>query len=501
MVRVALGLRRRKRAEPWITASIRAALSSLPTAGFSSQSLAVQNDQFRRYNSPVSTVDHHSGELSTPGTKGSKTLSRGLGQITQPIKGNSRGASKEAIQQVEKVEVDETEEFNGHDRKRAAHSEDDTSASMSDAMDNDEEHESMMDDSDMDSDDDGATIITPNHIFRGVEQKSFDKLPEKEQEKARRKMMDQLISAALGGREGEEESGPVPEDEQRSLRVGIIGAVNAGKSTLTNLMVGTKVAAVSRKRNTTLSEILGIVTIGKTQILLYDTPGLVLDILGSPSKTDTRRRSESAWQLFSHCEVLLVLVDAYRQINKPDKRVLRLVESLGSDENSHLKKCLVLNKVDIVESKKQLLPLAQEFGKLPGYENIFMVSALTGSGVRDIADYLSDQAVLRPWEEEPDPLNEETIRTLSMEVVREHLLDRVHEEIPYELDHQLVDWQELEDGSLRVEQHFYLPKKGQCRVVVGKGGSKIREIGMKACEELRRLLDRKVHLFLEVKQG
>ncbi|MCO5547382.1 hypothetical protein L7F22_000831 [Adiantum nelumboides] len=187
--------------------------------------------------------------------------------------------------------------------------------------------------------------------------------------------------------------------------------------------------------------------------------------------------------------------------HRPDKRVLRLVERLGAEESCHIKKSLVLNKVDIVEEKRLLLPLAQEFGKLPGYDNIFMVSALSGSGVSDIASYLMDQAVLRPWEEEPGPLNEETIRTLAMEVVREHLLDRVHEEIPYELNHQLVDWQELEDGSLRIEQHFYLPKKGQCKIVVGKSGSKIREIGIKACEELRKLLNRKVHLFLEVKHG
>ncbi|KAH7295721.1 hypothetical protein KP509_27G062200 [Ceratopteris richardii] len=398
------------------------------------------------------------------------------------------------------------------DQSRAAQYHD-SSESMDDQTEGGDLLEVMEDDSDidsdndgvrvttqdeLDSDDDGARIITPNDVFAGIERRTFEKLPEKEQEKVTRKMMDQLISAALDEPD-EVEDGEVPEDQQYSVRVGIIGAVNAGKSSLTNFMVGTKVAAVSRKRNTTISEILGVVTKGKTQIVLYDTPGLVLDILGKPSKSDVRHRSESAWQLFYHCEVLLVLVDAYRQIHKSDKRVIRLVEKLGSEVSPNLKKSLVLNKVDIVENKKQLLPLAQQFENLPGYENIFMISALTGSGVKDVVSYLSSQAVKRPWEEDPDPLNEDAVRTLSMEVVREHLLDLVHEEIPYELDHQLVDWQELDDGSLRIEQHLYLPKKGQCRIIVGKHGSKIREIGTKACMELRKLLNRKVHLFLEVK--
>lgn len=353
---------------------------------------------------------------------------------------------------------------------------------------------------DSDSEDDADEIITAQEVLRGVQMDAFHKLPEKEQEKLGKSVAEKLLSSALDEPD-EEEDGPVPKHKQYSLRVGILGAANAGKSMFTNFMVGTKVAAVSRKRNTTLSEILGVMTKGNTQILFYDTPGLVLDILGRPSKTDTRRRSESAWQLFAHCEVLIVLVDSYRQIHKPDKRILRLVEKLGMEENPHPKRVLCLNKVDIVENKKDLLPLAKLFEKLPGYESIYMISALTGSGVKDIMKYLMGEAVLRPWEEDPDPLNEETVKTLSMEIVREYLLNYVHEEIPYELDHQLTDWQELEDGSLRIEQQFYLPKKGQCRIVVGKGGSKIREIGMKACEELRQLLGRKVHLFIEVKHG
>ncbi|MCO5547380.1 hypothetical protein L7F22_000829 [Adiantum nelumboides] len=253
--------------------------------------------------------------------QGSKRLSRRIVQEGQHFKGSSRGASKKGIQQF-KDEADSGAEGSlqvskkQHNQKRgASHDLDNLYESQSDDMEYIDKLDAVMDESDMDSDDGDARIITPDDIFRGIEQESYNKLPEKEQDKARKKMMDQLISAALDETD-EAEDGPVPEDEQHSLRVGIIGAVNAGKSTLTNLMVGTKVAAVSRKRNTTLSEILGIVTIGKYQILLYDTPGLVLDILGKPSKTDTRSRSESAWQLFSHCEVLLVLVDAYRQIHK-----------------------------------------------------------------------------------------------------------------------------------------------------------------------------------------
>lgn len=433
------------------------------------------------------------------------SFSRGTRRNSQRVNDSLRDTSKGQMQQLQNQADSDTKggshsmDNSSDDKVGASYDMDDGSEDASDGL-GDDDNEAMPYDMDSDSGDDGAEVITPQEVLRGIKKDAFHKLSAKEQDKVRKLIADELISAALDEPD-EEEDGPIPEDEQRSLRVGIIGAVNAGKSSLTNFMVGTKVAAVSRKRNTTLSEILGVVTNGNTQILLYDTPGLVLDILGRPSKTDTRRRSESAWQLFSHCEVLLILVDAYRQIHKPDKRVLRLVEKLGMEENPHPKRVLVLNKVDIIENKKELLPLAKHFEKLLGYESIFMVSALTGSGVKDIVNYLNDQAVLRAWEEEPNPLNEETIKTLSMEVVREHLLDRVHEEIPYELDHQLIDWEELEDGSLRIEQHFYLPKKGQCRIVVGKSGSKIREIGIKACEELRTLLGRKVHLFLEVKHG
>ncbi|KAI5068413.1 hypothetical protein GOP47_0016758 [Adiantum capillus-veneris] len=310
-----------------------------------SQGVSTQcHDLLKRYNSSVAVLSRVSTQshdllkryyssvavLSNPTTKGYKRLSRGL-------KGSSRGSSKEGVQQFEDKAESSNEESSKSFRKQrdwkraaphkqkkapphnlkkaASHNLDDASESQSDDMAYNENLDAVSDDSDMDSDDDDTKIISPNDIFRGIEQESFKKLPKKEQEKATRKMMDQLISEALDGPE-EAEDGPVPEDEQRSLRVGIIGAVNAGKSTLINLMVGTKVAAVSRKRNTTLSEILGIVTNGRYQILLYDTPGLVLDILGRPSKSDTRHRSESAWQLFSHCEVLLVLVDAYRQLHK-----------------------------------------------------------------------------------------------------------------------------------------------------------------------------------------
>eukprot|EP00249_Psilotum_nudum_P012538 c23843_g1_i1 orf=345-1682(+) len=175
-----------------------------------------------------------------------------------------------------------------------------------------------------------------------------------------------ILSAALDEDHGED--GLVPIYRQKSLRVGILGAANAGKSSLTNWLVGRKVAAVSRKRNTTLSEILGTLTKGDTQILFYDTPGLVLDILGHPSKTDTRYRSENAWQLRDHCEVLVVILDAYRQIMRPDKRVSRLVERFGKEECPHPKRVLCLNKVDIIKRKSDLLPLATQFGNLPGYE-------------------------------------------------------------------------------------------------------------------------------------
>ncbi|KAJ4975076.1 hypothetical protein NE237_000182 [Protea cynaroides] len=309
-----------------------------------------------------------------------------------------------------------------------------------------------------------------------------------------------LLHAALEKPDDvEEEDMVVKEEDQRSLSVGIIGAPNAGKSALTNFMVGTKVAAVSRKTNTTIQEVLGVMTKGVTQICFFDTPGLMLKSSGYPYKTDMNVRVESAWSSVDLYDVLIVIFDVHRHLSKPDKRVIKLIKHLGAQAHPKQKRVLCMNKVDLVEVKKDLLKVGEEFGDLPGYERYFMISGLKGSGVKDLTQYLMGQAFKRPWDEDPITLTEDVMKNISLEVVREKMLHHIHQEIPYTLDHRLMDWKELRDGSLRIEQHFITNKQSQRKIIVGKNGSKIGRIGMEANEELRSIFKRQVHLILQVR--
>ncbi|AQK40988.1 GTP-binding protein ERG [Zea mays] len=308
-----------------------------------------------------------------------------------------------------------------------------------------------------------------------------------------------LLDAALEPPdEDEDDLGEVKEEDQMSLSVGIVGAPNAGKSSLTNTMVGTKVAAVSRKTNTTTHEILGVLTKGNTQICFFDTPGLMLGHHGFPYR-DVTVRVESAWSSINLYDLLIVMFDVNRHLNLPDSRVIKLIKRFGTEVNPNQRRILCMNKVDLVEDKKDLLKVAKEFEDLPGYERYFMVSGLKGKGVKDLIQYLMDQAVRRPWDEEPTVMTEEVMKTISLEVVREKMLHHIHQEIPYVIEHRLMGWKELKDGSLRVEQHFIAPKQSQRQILVGKNGSKIGRIGIEANEELRSIFKRDVHLILQVR--
>lgn len=336
-----------------------------------------------------------------------------------------------------------------------------------------------------------------------IDIKSSSKAVEREEQKRRRAaiLARTLLEAALekGDEEDEEvDCLSVKEEDQKSLSVGIIGAPNAGKSALTNFMVGTKVAAVSRKTHTTTHEVLGVMTKGNTQICFFDTPGLTLNRGGYPSK-DIKVRVECAWSAISLYDVLIVIFDVHRHLNRPDSRVVRLIERMGSEDNPKQKRILCMNKVDLVEKKKDLLKVAEQFKELPGYEKYFMISGLKGSGVKDLAHFLMQQAVKRPWDEDPLALSEEVMKNISLEVVRERLLDHIHQEIPYGIDHRLIDWKELRDGSIRIEQHLITHKLSQRKILVGKNGSKIGRIGVEANEELRSIFKRNVHLILQVR--
>ncbi|CAN4078484.1 unnamed protein product [Withania somnifera] len=322
----------------------------------------------------------------------------------------------------------------------------------------------------------------------------------KEEEKRRRAafLARELLEAAIDPPDEDKEDDVVTEEDQMSLSVGIIGAPNAGKSSLTNFMVGTKVSAVSRKMNTTTHEVLGVMTKGKTQICFFDTPGLMLKKSGFPHK-DMKARIESAWKSIDLYDILIVIFDAHRHLTKPDSRVVRLIERMGSETKPNQKRLLCINKVDLLEKKKDLLKVVEEFKDLPGYERCFTISGLKGAGVKDLTKYLMEQALKRPWDEDPFVMSEEVMKNISLEVVREKLLHYIHQEIPYGIDHRLMDWKELRDGSLRIEQHLITHKISQRKILVGKNGSKIGRIGVEANEELRTIFKRNVHLILMVR--
>ncbi|KAL8033984.1 hypothetical protein ABFX02_13G191300 [Erythranthe guttata] len=322
---------------------------------------------------------------------------------------------------------------------------------------------------------------------------------EEEKKKKAGRLAESLLEAALDDDEYEDvEVGEVKDEDQKSLSVGIIGAPNAGKSALTNYMVGTKVSAVSRKVNTTTHEVLGVLTKGVTQMCFFDTPGLMLKKSGFPY-SDIKVRNESAWTSVNLYDVLIVIFDIHRHLTRPDSRVVRLIERMGSISNTAQKRVLCMNKVDLVAKKNDLLKVVEEFRDLPGYERYFMVSGLKGAGVKDLTKYLMEQAVKRPWDEDPFAMSEEVMKNISLEIVREKLLDHVHQEIPYGIDHRLMSWKELRDGSLRIEQHFITHKISQRKILVGKNGSKIGRIGVEANEELRAIFKRNVHLILMVR--
>ncbi|KAJ8758734.1 hypothetical protein K2173_000455 [Erythroxylum novogranatense] len=321
-------------------------------------------------------------------------------------------------------------------------------------------------------------------------------LTEQQDEERHRMLARTLLEAALEKPDDEVEE--VREEDQKSLAVGIIGAPNAGKSSLTNYVVGTKVSAVSRKTNTTTHEVLGVMTKGETQMCFFDTPGLMLRISGHPYK-DIKTRVECAWSGFELYDVLMVLFDVHRHLTRPDPRVTKLIERLGAQAHPKQKRVLCMNKVDLVEKKKDLLNVVDQFKDLPGYDRLFMISALKGAGIKNLTEYLMQQAVKRPWDEDPLTMTEEVMKNISLEVVRERLLDHIHQEIPYTIEHRLIDWKELKDGSIRIEQHFITRKKSQRGILLGKNGSKIGRIGLEANEELRSIFKKEVHLILGVR--
>ena len=269
--------------------------------------------------------------------------------------------------------------------------------------------------------------------------------------------------------------------------VAVIGAPNAGKSTLVNALVGQKVAITSAKAQTTRARMLGIALEGETQMILVDTPGIF-----APKRRLDRAMVSAAWEGTEAADAVLLMVDPVKQRRQ---ELEPLLEALA---NRPEKKILVLNKVDVAK-KEPLLVLAQDLTGKVDFAEVFFVSALTGDGVPELKSALAAMMHEAEWMYPEDQVSDASERLLAAEITREQLYRQLHEELPYDSAVRPELYQHRPDGSLEIHQQIVVVRDNQRAIVLGKGGSKIKAIGEAARKELSDLLGVKVHLFLHVK--
>lgn len=281
----------------------------------------------------------------------------------------------------------------------------------------------------------------------------------------------------------------------------IIGAPNAGKSTLTNRLVGAKVSIVTQKVQTTRFPVRGVAIEGEAQIVLVDTPGIF-----APRRRLDRAMVRAAWGGAEDADIVVHLVDAAAEIavaegvaKAADKKAAVDVETIVEGlKASNTQAILALNKVDQVKREK-LLAVSQRLFDTGAYSEAFMISAADGSGVDDLKARLAAAMPEGPWLYPEDQTADLPARLLAAEVTREKVYLRVHEELPYSAAVETTSFQERKDGSVRIEQTIYVERESQRPIVLGQGGQTLKWIGQKSREDLAQILDRPVHLFLHVK--
>ncbi|MCJ9429179.1 GTPase Era [Kordiimonas marina] len=278
-----------------------------------------------------------------------------------------------------------------------------------------------------------------------------------------------------------------PEQETRCGFVALIGAPNAGKSTLLNALVGAKVAIVTHKVQTTRTKITGIGMHENTQLVFLDTPGIF-----EPKRRLDRAMVNAAWKGSEDAEITVLLVDARKGL---DHEVEHIIAGL---KDTKRKAILVLNKIDLIK-RDSLLALAQKMDETGVFTDIFMVSALTGDGVADLKAHLAAQSPVGPWMYPEDQVADVTLRLLAAEITREKIYLRLHDELPYSTTVETEEWEERKDGSVKISQVIHVERDSQKGIVIGKGGSMLKLIGQMAREDMEENFERKVHLFLHVR--
>ena len=269
--------------------------------------------------------------------------------------------------------------------------------------------------------------------------------------------------------------------------VAVLGAPNAGKSTLVNALVGQKVAIVSAKAQTTRARLMGIALQGNTQMILADTPGLF-----APKRRLDRAMVSAAWDGAQEADVILLVVDGRK---KKREYLADILESLKPRPE---RKILVLNKVDET-AKEPLLIAAQELTEGAGFDEVFFISALTGDGVDELKTRLAGLMPEGAWHYPEDQVSDASERLLACEITREQLYRQLHDELPYDSAVRPESYATRKDGSVEIHQQIVIARNSQKGIVLGKGGSKLKAIGEAARKELAQLLGVTVHLFLHVK--
>ena len=269
--------------------------------------------------------------------------------------------------------------------------------------------------------------------------------------------------------------------------VAVVGAPNAGKSTIVNALVGQKVAIVSPKAQTTRTRLMGVAMDGETQIVLIDTPGIF-----APTRRLDRAMVAAAWGSIEEAEAILVMVDAAAKLTG---RVERVLEGIA---NRPEKKYLVLNKVDLTK-KDKLLTIATELNGRVAFDETFFISASSGDGVPELKAHLAALMPEGPWHFPEDEVSDAPERMLAAEITREQLYRQLHEELPYQSTVETEKFTNRPDGSAEIHQQILVARDNQRAIILGHKGERIKEIGSKARAELAELLGRKVHLFLHVK--
>jgi GTP-binding protein Era len=271
--------------------------------------------------------------------------------------------------------------------------------------------------------------------------------------------------------------------------VALIGEPNAGKSTLTNRMVGAKVSIVTHKVQTTRARIRGVAMEGETQIVFVDTPGLF-----QPRRRLDRAMVAAAWGGAADADIVVLLVEAHRGLTEGVERILEGLQEIGQGRTV----ALAINKIDKVPSEK-LLSLTQDLNQRYEFAETFMISAERGYGVDDLRAWLATRLPEGPWLYPEDQIADLPMRMIAAEMTREKLTLRLHQELPYQLTVETEGWEERKDGSAKVDQMIYVVRDGHKGIVLGKRGETIKAVSQAARAELEEFTGRKIHLFLQVK--